>query len=90
MLPFVIFIILDVIFLVLPSKCQVGDVFFADMSVSIVRPYCLENLSAGLLPQKWMGQNVAPIYSWGGCDVDYEWQIPGVEYWLKQHGIQAE
>ena len=67
-----------------------GDVFFADMSVSIVRPYCLENLSAGLLPQKWMGQNVAPIYSWGGCDVDYEWQIPGVEYWLKQHGIQAE
>lgn len=67
-----------------------GDVFFADMSVSIVRPYCLENLASGLLPQKWMGQNIAPIYSWGGCDVDYKWQVPGVEYWLKEHGIEEE
>lgn len=66
-----------------------GDVWFADMSVSIVRPHCLENLADGLLPQKWMGQKIAPIYSWGGCDVDYEWQVPGVEYWLRQHGIEA-
>ncbi|NJL53844.1 cytidylyltransferase [bacterium] len=66
-----------------------GDVWFADMSVSIVRPHCLENLADGLLPQKWMGQHIAPIYSWGGCDVDYEWQVPGVEYWLRQHGIEA-
>ena len=20
-----------------------------------------------------------------GCDVDYEWQVPGVEWWLKKH-----
>src|ERR1051325_7962803 len=40
-----------------------GDVFFADMGVSIVRPHCLENLQYGLLPQKWMGQHIAPIYS---------------------------
>ena len=63
-----------------------GDVYFADMSVSIVRPRCLEELETGLLPQKWMGQRIAPIPSWGGCDVDYEWQMPGVEYWLRQHG----
>ena len=63
-----------------------GDAYFADMGVSVVRPHCLENLAEGLLPQKWMGQRIAPIYSWGGCDVDYEWQIPGVEYWLRQHG----
>ncbi|MEW6113608.1 MAG: cytidylyltransferase [Thermodesulfobacteriota bacterium] len=63
-----------------------GDVFFADMGVSIVRPYCLEHLEEGLLPQKWMGRRIAPIESWGGCDVDYEWQIPGVEFWLKNHG----
>jgi CMP-N-acetylneuraminic acid synthetase len=62
-----------------------GDVYFADMSVSIVRPRCLEQLEAGLLPQKWMGQRIAPIPSLGG-DVDYEWQVPGVEYWLRQHG----
>jgi cytidylyltransferase family protein len=63
-----------------------GDVFFADMGVSVVRPRCLEHLENGLLPQKWMGQRIAPILSWGGCDVDYKWQIPAVEYWLRQHG----
>ena len=65
-----------------------GDVWFADMGVSIVRPHCLENLHDGLLPQKWMGRRIAPIESWGGCDVDYEWQIPAVEYWLRAHGRQ--
>lgn len=64
-----------------------GDVWYADMGVSIVRPYCLENMSEGLLPQKWMGQNIHPIKQWGGCDVDYEWQVPGVEFWLSKHGF---
>ena len=63
-----------------------GDVYFADMAVSVVRPRCLEKVGEGLMPQKWMGHRIAPIYSWGGCDIDYEWQIPGVEYWLIQHG----
>jgi len=62
-----------------------GDVHFADMSVSVVRPKCLENLKNGLLPQKWMGNKIAPIPSWGGCDVDYNWQIPMAEYWLKKN-----
>ena len=64
-----------------------GDVWFADMGVSVVRPHCLENLETGLLPQKWMGRRIAPIESWGGCDVDYEWQIAGAESWLRAHGI---
>lgn len=64
-----------------------GDAWFADMGLSIVRPRCLENLSEGLLPQKWMGQRIYPLKQWGGCDVDYEWQIPMVEYWLKKHGF---
>ena len=63
-----------------------GDVYYADMSVSIVRPKCLENIKEGLLPQKWMGKKIAPIPSWGGCDVDYEWQLPMVEFWLKKNG----
>jgi len=60
-----------------------GDVWFADVSVSIVRPRCLENIKEGLLPQRWMGRNIYPLKQWGGVDVDYRWQIPGVEYWLK-------
>jgi|TARA_B110000259_G_C14002621_1_gene396784 CMP-N-acetylneuraminic acid synthetase len=62
-----------------------GSVFFADMSVSIVRPHCLTNMDKGLLPQKWMGQKIAPLFSWAGCDIDYEWQIPQVEFWLKNN-----
>lgn len=63
-----------------------GDVWFADMGVSIIRTRCLENLHDGLLPQKWMGQRIAPIYSDAGFDLDYEWQFPVAEWWLKKHG----
>ena len=66
-----------------------GDVWFADMSLSVVRPRCLERLEEGMLPQKWMGQNIYPIKQWGGLDVDYEWQMPQVEFWLKAHGFTA-
>ena len=62
-----------------------GDVWFADMGVSVVRPRCLENIKEGLLPQKWMGQKVYPLKQWGGLDLDYEWQIPQVEFWLKKN-----
>lgn len=64
-----------------------GNVYFADMGLSVVRPRCLENLEDGLLPQKWMGQRIHPIQSWGGCDIDYEWQVPMVEFWLRKHGF---
>lgn len=67
-----------------------GDVHYADMSVSIVRPRCLENLKEGLLPQKWMGKKIASISSSGGCDVDYEWQMPMVEFWLKKNGYRKK
>jgi hypothetical protein len=63
-----------------------GDVWFADMGVSIVRSSCLEHIEGGLPPQKWMGRKIYPLRQWGGLDVDYEWQIPQVEYWLKKHG----
>ena len=63
-----------------------GDVWFADMGLSVIRPANLEDMSEGLLPQKWMGRNIVPLKQWGGCDVDYEWQMPGVEFWLRKHG----
>ena len=61
-----------------------GDVYFTDMSVSVVRPHCLENMKYGLLPQKWMGKKIAPIKSWGAGDIDYEWQIPQIKFWIKK------
>jgi hypothetical protein len=65
-------------------------VWFADMGVSIIRPRCLEDLNYGLLPQKWMGQKIYPLKQWGGCDVDFEWQVPMVEYWLRKHGFSKK
>jgi CMP-N-acetylneuraminic acid synthetase len=64
-----------------------GDVWFADMGFSIVRPHCLENIADGLLPQKWMGQKIYPIKQWGGLDIDYDWQLPQLEHWLRAHGF---
>jgi GTP:adenosylcobinamide-phosphate guanylyltransferase len=64
-----------------------GDVWFADMSVSIVRPRCLDALHEGQLPQKWMGRRIYPLKQWGGLDVDYDWQVPQVEFWLRKHGF---
>lgn len=64
-----------------------GDAWFADMGASIIRPSNLENISNGLLPQKWMGRRIYPLRQWGGVDVDYEWQVPHIENWLSDHGI---
>ena len=67
-----------------------GDVWYADMGCSIVRPHCLENINTGLLPQKWMGQNISPIFQEAGCDIDYEWQVPLVEWWIQKYWDVAE
>lgn len=62
-----------------------GDVWYADFGACIVRPRCLTEIDNGLLPQKWMGQKILPLKQWGGCDVDYEWQLPMIEFWLKEN-----
>ena len=36
--------------------------------------------------QKWMGRKIAPIYSEAGFDIDYEWQMPLLKYWIKKYG----
>ncbi len=67
-----------------------GDVWFADMGLSVVRPRCLENLRDGLLPQKWMGRKIWPIRQEGGLDVDYDWQLPAAEEWLRRRGFTED
>jgi len=67
-----------------------GDVWFADMGVSIIRPRCLEKIESGQLPQRWMGRRIFPLKQWGGLDVDYEWQMGQVEYWISKKGQQED
>lgn len=64
-----------------------GDVLFADVALSVIRPANLDRLEEGLLPQKWMGRRIWPIRNEGGLDVDYEWQLGQVEWWLRKNGL---
>ncbi len=63
-----------------------GKIYFTDGSF-IVRPKCLTDIEHGMLPYPWMGQKSHAIANWGGLDVDTAWQVPQVEYWLKQEGF---
>lgn len=72
------------------DRDEQGDTYFADVCLSVVRPRCLEDLNYGVLPQRWMGQKIYPIKQWGGVDVDYEWQMPLAETWLKMHGFTED
>jgi len=62
-----------------------GDIWFADMGVSIVRSRCFEDMDSNIFPQKWMGSKILPIYSEAGLDLDYDWQIGQAEWWIKKH-----
>jgi hypothetical protein len=64
-----------------------GDVYFMDSSAAIVYPRCLEDLDYGVLPFRYLGRRIYPLKQWGGCDLDYRWQVPGAEYWLQEHGF---
>ncbi len=65
-------------------NCQ-GDVWFTDCCLCVIRPKNIENIDSGLPPQKWMGKNIYPLRQVAGCDVDEEWQMPQVEWWLRNH-----
>ena len=62
-----------------------GDSFFADMSHSIVRSRALANIDKGLLPQKWMGKKIIPIFNKNGCDIDESWQLDMSIRWIKDN-----
>jgi CMP-N-acetylneuraminic acid synthetase len=64
-----------------------GDVFFADMSHSVSRSKALENMKDGLLPQRWMGNKILPVYNTYGCDIDMQWQVDASLWWLIDKGF---
>ena len=72
------------------SNCDrdsAGDFYIYDCSAAVVTPRCLEDIDYGFLPQKWLGRGVLPyIQEIPALDVDYEFQIGQVEYWLVRNG----
>lgn len=71
------------------DRSSQGDTWYADCSMFVVRPYCMIKKN-GDPPFTWLGKNVHPIKQWGGLDVDYDWQVPIVEYWLRKHGFSED
>lgn len=86
--PFVPFEAMGDVSKISTSRDSQGDVYYTDGSATVIRPKCLEHLEDGLLPHRWMGRHIGSIPSWGGCDVDYEWQVPMVEFWLRKNGFK--
>lgn len=66
-----------------------GTCYYADCSMFLVRPRCMDAKN-GDQPFTWLGRNVHPIKQWGGLDIDYHWQVPIVEHWLREHGFTEE
>lgn len=67
------------------DRNSTGNIYYADAGTFICRPRCFEHLEEGMLPYRWMGRSSIAIMNEYGLDVDAPWQIPQVEYWLKEH-----
>lgn len=67
-----------------------GEVWYADCSAFVVRPYCFDYDTHGQQPFRWYGKRAYALQQWGGLDVDEHWQMALAEYWLRQHGFSEE
>ena len=57
-----------------------------DCSCAVIRPWCLAKIKNGLPPQKWLGEFIMSFKQKDpALDVDYEYQIAQVEWWLKRN-----
>ena len=66
-----------------------GDVpWFPDWGAQILRPRVLESVTAASPELSWLGANIKPLKQAGGGPVDYAWQVPKMEYWLKKQGLR--
>ena len=70
------------------DRDALGDVYFCDFAVQVVRPErCLVDACGGSLPFRWLGRKQGAITKEFGFDIDYDWQIPVLEHWLRKHGF---
>ena len=62
--------------------------YFADGGITAVRASALEDISQNMLPFRWMGRKIGYIeQSPGGFDIDYEWQVASLNYWLEKESL---
>jgi len=61
--------------------------YYADLGVQVVRPRCILEIEKGMPPIKWMGKKSYGLVSDFGFDLDAKWQVPVLEYWLKENSF---
>ncbi|MDP7578409.1 MAG: cytidylyltransferase [SAR202 cluster bacterium] len=72
------------------DRDAMGDVYFVDFGVQVVRPErCLKDPLGGALPFRWLGHKQGAIVKDFGFDIDAEWQIPTMQFWLEKHGFTS-
>jgi len=60
--------------------------WYPTWGVTVLRPEILDSIS-GDEAWPWLGRKILPIKTWGPGLIDYHWQLPGLEHWLKKNGI---
>jgi hypothetical protein len=70
------------------DRDAMGDVYFVDFGIQIVKPdRCLEDPLSGAVPFRWLGHKQGVMVKDFGFDIDAEWQIATMKYWLEEHGF---
>jgi len=77
-----------------PVSATPGQVFFPDALLWVLRPDACTAAAQQPTPTGWLvdvsRDRVAALVHEGYGDVDYLWQIPLVEEWLRRHGFDEE
>lgn len=70
------------------NEGAIGNIYFINNCLRVLRrKHIFHPAVSSRLPYPWMGERTAPILHQGGYDVDYDWQLYGVERWLRQTGF---
>lgn len=67
---------------------EVGTPWFPDWGAAILRPRILDALKPDARELSWLGEKILPLKQAGGGPVDYNRQVPKMEYWLKKQGVR--
>lgn len=64
-----------------------GVPWFPDWGAQVLRPRLVEKVTAASADLSWLGARIKALKQAGGGPVDYAWQVPKMEYWLKKQGF---
>ena len=82
------FMDLDIFGKITSNRDSAGDVFFLDLSLAVIRPYCFDTMD-GTPPFFWLGKKIMPFKKDFGGDLDATWQYPVLESWVKDNSSKG-